>query len=152
MRRKTIGIIVILALGLLVEPLTAEAQQPTKVYWIGVLHAGRPGFAVAEGEALRQGLRALGYVEGQNLVMEYRYAEGSEERLRDLAAELVQLLGRDKARYLVGTSPHPPRLEPDLRLLTASGSALSDLTLSSLCGMMYTTVGGYSCYQPPWGL
>jgi putative ABC transport system substrate-binding protein len=42
-------------------------------------------------EAFRQGLRALGYVEGQNLVLEYRYAEGSAERLPDLAAELVQL-------------------------------------------------------------
>jgi putative ABC transport system substrate-binding protein len=42
-------------------------------------------------EAFRQGLRELGYVEGQNLVIEYRYAEGSQERLPNLAAELVRL-------------------------------------------------------------
>ena len=53
MRCETIGIIVILALGLLVGPRTAEAQQLTKVYRIGVLNAGSPGFWIAEGEALR---------------------------------------------------------------------------------------------------
>ena len=52
---------------------------------------GSPSLSPPHFEAFRQGLRDLGYVEGQNLVMEYRYAEGSEERLPDLAAELVRL-------------------------------------------------------------
>jgi putative ABC transport system substrate-binding protein len=80
-----------LTLGTLAAPLAAEGQPAGKVYRIGVLNAGRPEAGAMEGEALRQGLRALGYVEGQNLVLEYRYAEGSEARLRDMAAELVQL-------------------------------------------------------------
>jgi putative ABC transport system substrate-binding protein len=81
-----------LALGFLLAPLCADAQQPTKVYRIGWLGAGPP---LPEPDpslaAFWQGLHDLGYVEGQNLVMEYRYAEGQVERLPDLAAELVQL-------------------------------------------------------------
>jgi putative tryptophan/tyrosine transport system substrate-binding protein len=67
---------------------SAEAQQP-KIPRIGVL---RPGLAAAPNyEAFRQGLRELGYVEGQNVVLEFRDAEGKAERLPDLAAELVGL-------------------------------------------------------------
>ena len=69
----------------------AEAQQPVKVPRIGYL---RPGSAApARFEAFRQGLRELGYVEGKNIAIEYRYADGKTEaeRLPDLAAELVRL-------------------------------------------------------------
>ena len=67
-------------------------SQRTKVHRIGWLSPGlpRPDHDPPV-EAFRQGLRDLGYVEGQNLVIEYRYAEGRIERLPDLAAELVQL-------------------------------------------------------------
>jgi putative ABC transport system substrate-binding protein len=86
------ALIVTLALGLLVPPLTAEAQQALRVYRIGWLSAGPPPpMPTVQMQAFQQGLRDLGYVEGQNLVMEYRYAAGSAERLRDLAAELVRL-------------------------------------------------------------
>jgi putative ABC transport system substrate-binding protein len=92
MRRSTIGLLLTLALGILAAPLVADAQQPTKVYRIGWLS---PGFSLSQSnpsvEAFRQGLHDLGYVEGQNLLIEWRWAEGSEERLRDLAAELVRL-------------------------------------------------------------
>ena len=74
--------------------MSAEAQQPTKVHRIGWLSAdvSPPSSAPqAREETFRQGLRDLGYVEGQNLVIESRYAEGSAERLPDLAAELVRL-------------------------------------------------------------
>jgi putative ABC transport system substrate-binding protein len=91
MRLYTIWLIATLALVILTAPLAAEAQQATKVYRIGRLSPGSPLLVAHLWEAFRQGLRELGYVEGQNLVMEYRYAEGSEERLRDLAAELVRL-------------------------------------------------------------
>jgi putative ABC transport system substrate-binding protein len=67
----------------------AEAQQPAKVPRIGLLRPGSPPDAFVE--AFRQGLRDLGYVEGKNIVVEYRWAEGKNERLPGLAADLVQL-------------------------------------------------------------
>jgi putative ABC transport system substrate-binding protein len=72
---------------------SAEAQQPKKVPRIGLLLANSPSSANAARriEAFRQGLRDLGYIEGQNLIIEYRYAEGKVDRLADLAAELVGL-------------------------------------------------------------
>jgi putative ABC transport system substrate-binding protein len=85
-RRDTV--LALLALG--AAPLAAEAQQAAKVARIGFLAtnlAANPHLR----EAFRQGLRDLGYVEGRNLVIEYRDAEGNRERLPDLAAELVAL-------------------------------------------------------------
>src|SRR5262245_24076526 len=95
---SALGWIVTLALSLLVVPLAAEAQQPMKVYRIGWLNLGFPDtreFRKSDQvrpdlDGLRQGLRALGYVEGQNLVIEERFAEGKVERLSDLATELVR--------------------------------------------------------------
>ena len=83
---------VVLALALLASPLAAEAQQAAKVARIGYL-ATAPAEAASPHlrEAFRQGLRDLGYVEGRNLVIEYRDAEGKVERLPALAAELVAL-------------------------------------------------------------
>jgi putative tryptophan/tyrosine transport system substrate-binding protein len=69
----------------------ARAQQPKKVPRIGILIAASTSFYSARVEALRQRLRELGYVEGKNIVIDYRYAEGKLERLPDLAAELVRL-------------------------------------------------------------
>ena len=80
-----------LALGAIFLALSfpAQAQQPKKVPRIGVL---RPGLDAAPSyEAFRQGLRELGYVEGQNVVLELRDGEAKAERLPDLAAELVRL-------------------------------------------------------------
>jgi ABC-type uncharacterized transport system substrate-binding protein len=91
MRLRALPLIVIVALALLVAPLAAAAQQPTKVYRVGRLQPASPIEPNPLLEAFRQALRDLGYVEGQNLVLEVRSAEGSPERLRDLAAELVQL-------------------------------------------------------------
>jgi ABC-type uncharacterized transport system substrate-binding protein len=71
----------------------AEAQQPGKMSRIGILHPQRPGDAGVEVliEAFRRGLRQLGYVEGKNIVLEHRFAEGNLDRLPDLVAELVRL-------------------------------------------------------------
>jgi len=69
----------------------AEAQQPTKVPRIGRLTAPSASAESARTEAFRQGLRDLGYVEGKNIVIEYRSAEGKLDRLPALAAELVRL-------------------------------------------------------------
>jgi putative ABC transport system substrate-binding protein len=76
--------------GLLAAPLAAEAQQAAKIARIGYL-AGNLSLSPHMHEAFRQGLRDLGYVEGRNLVIEYRDAEGKPERLPALAAELVAL-------------------------------------------------------------
>ena len=92
MQRPPVALLV--TLGLLLVALTAAAQTPVKALRIGLLHPFSPpppSASDARAEALRQGLHDLGYVEGQHFVMEIRYAAGSEERLRDLAAELVQL-------------------------------------------------------------
>ena len=80
-----------LTLGVLAAPLVADAQQTRKVYRIGFLAAGGGPAAVPLREAFRQGLREVGWVEGQNIVIEYRFAEGRFDRLPDLAAELVRL-------------------------------------------------------------
>ena len=81
---------VALALALLVAPLATEAQQAGKVFRIGVLFPGpSPGPGLPD--LLRQALRELGYVEGSNLAIEWRDAEGKTERFDDLAAELVHL-------------------------------------------------------------
>ncbi len=69
----------------------AAAQQPKKVPRIGFLSAASPAALSARAEAFRQGLRELGYEEGKNIVIEWRYAEGKLDRLGELAAELVRL-------------------------------------------------------------
>jgi putative ABC transport system substrate-binding protein len=76
--------------GALAAPLVAEAQQAGKVARIGVLAVSAAAFSPRI-EAFRKGLREHGYVEGKNIVFEYRYAEGKLDRLLDLATELVAL-------------------------------------------------------------
>ena len=93
MRLRTIGHISILALGLLAAPLQVEAQQAGKVYRIGILRSGSSSsyLYAPQHKILRQSLRELGYTEGKNLLIEYRYAESKFKRLPDLAAELLRL-------------------------------------------------------------
>jgi putative ABC transport system substrate-binding protein len=89
-RRRFIEVIVG---GLFAAPLAAEAQ-PGKVYWIGVLSPGSHdsgSSALALRQSFLQRLHGLGWIVGQNLAVEGRYAEGKLDRLPDLAAELVQL-------------------------------------------------------------
>jgi putative ABC transport system substrate-binding protein len=81
--------ILTLALGVISMPLAADAQQPAKVPRIGILRPGSPPDPLVEG--FQQGLRDLGYVEGRNISIEYRWAGGREERLPSLAADLVRL-------------------------------------------------------------
>ena len=70
---------------------SAEAQQSTKVPRIGYLSASDPATDSNRPEAIRLALRALGYIEGQNIAIEYRYAEGKLDRQAEIAAELVRL-------------------------------------------------------------
>ena len=85
----TIGIIVTFVLALFWAPLAVQAQQRGKIPLVGVLRPTSPTDPLTE--AFWQGLRDLGYVEGHNMRIEYRFSEGQHERLPALAAELVQL-------------------------------------------------------------
>jgi putative ABC transport system substrate-binding protein len=82
---RVVGVVV----GLLASSAVANAQQAGKVWKIGVLVSSSQAVNAPRDEALRQGLRDLGYEEGKNIVMEYRYAEGTTDRLNQLARELV---------------------------------------------------------------
>jgi putative ABC transport system substrate-binding protein len=84
--------IIVLLVGLALGSVRlAEAQQPKKVPRIGFLGGASASFYAARTNAFRQGLNELGYTEGKNIDIEYRYAEGKFDRLPDLAAELVGL-------------------------------------------------------------
>jgi putative ABC transport system substrate-binding protein len=74
-----------------VWPLAASAQQSAKVPRVGWIWLGRSAGDPAEVAGFRQGLKEFGYIEGQNIIVEYRFGEGREDRVADLAAELVQL-------------------------------------------------------------
>ena len=87
-RRTFIGRV---AGGLLAAPLAARAQPAGKVYRIGILESIPAARNAANLDALRKGLRDLGYVEGRNLIIEYRSADGRAERFPELASELVRL-------------------------------------------------------------
>ena len=91
MRLRLAQLLTTLVLGILLGPLAAEAEQARKVYRIGYIAGTAAPAAAHLVEAFRQGLRDLGYVEGENVVIEYRWAEGRYERLPALAAELVRL-------------------------------------------------------------
>ena len=102
MMLRTIGLISTLVLGLLAAPLPTEAQQSGKVNRIGFLSDGprmRPNFDV-----FRQGLRELGYIEGQNIVIEWRLAGMKPDRLAEMAADLV----RQKVDVIVACCPLAP--------------------------------------------
>jgi ABC-type uncharacterized transport system substrate-binding protein len=89
--KKKITVLTLSAM-LLALCFPAEAQQPTKIPRIGYLTAdSRSAHADVRAEAFREGLRELGYVEGRNIVIEWRQAEGKRDRLPALATELVRL-------------------------------------------------------------
>jgi putative ABC transport system substrate-binding protein len=92
MTRRTTALRITLALALLVAPLAADSQQPGNVARVGYLSSTIPDCSVSPVcQALAQRLQALGYVEGQNLRLEFRTAAGQLERLPALAAELIRL-------------------------------------------------------------
>ena len=81
---RSIAVALMLAMAII-----AEAQQAKKVFRIGYLSPGNPTSDSARAEGLRLALRDLGYIEGQNIAFEYRYADGKIDRLPELATELV---------------------------------------------------------------
>jgi putative ABC transport system substrate-binding protein len=89
---KRTGIFMCALCAFLYAPcISAEAQQSAKIPRIGFLNASSVSSVAARVDAFRQGLRELGYTEGKNLVVEYRHAEGKQDRLNELAEELVRL-------------------------------------------------------------
>jgi len=102
---RRIGLAVVLTLSLL-APLASAAQQPGRTPRIGVLTSGPGPITAGPGpisEGLRQGLRELGYTEGRNIFVEWRFTEAKAERVSELAAELV----RGKPDLIVTVTPQP---------------------------------------------
>ena len=88
---KKAAVPILVAVILLTVAVVTEAQQPKKVPRIGYLSPLNPASESSRSEAIRLALRELGYIEGQNIATEYRYAEGKRNRAPELAAELVRL-------------------------------------------------------------
>jgi putative ABC transport system substrate-binding protein len=97
--------IVTVTLMIFASAFAADAQQPKKVPRIGFLATVSPSTISDRVEAFRQGLREVGYVEGKNIMIEWRYAEGKADRLSGLAAELVRL----KVDLIISAAPIPTR-------------------------------------------
>jgi putative ABC transport system substrate-binding protein len=126
-RRAFIGRV---AGGLLTAPLAARAQQLGKIYRIGILEPIPATQNAANLDALRKGLRDLGYIEGRNLIIEYRSADGRAERFPDLASELVRLKvdlivtrgtpAAKAAKHATGTIPVVMATMGDPRAIVAS--------------------------------
>jgi putative ABC transport system substrate-binding protein len=89
--KKAAALPILVPVMLLCVALIAAAQQPKKVARIGYLSNSDPATESARAEAIRLALRELGYIEGQNIAIEYRYSEGKPDRAPALAAELVRL-------------------------------------------------------------
>ena len=111
MHRKIVSWL--LATGLLTAASLIHAQESTKVRRIGFLGAAFSNSNPARHEALRQGLRALGWIEGNNLVIDYRFADGKRERLPGLVSELVNL----KVDVIVTGGPAPTRAVKDANVM-----------------------------------
>src|SRR5438552_7394028 len=87
-RREFLGVFVGAAAG---WPLAPRAQQPGKTWRIGMLDTASASLNAANIDAFRQELRRIGYVEGSNLIIEYRSGDGRTDRFPELAADLVRL-------------------------------------------------------------
>ena len=126
----------------------ATAQQPARIPRIGILISGSASLNSARVEAFRQRLREHGYVEGKNIVIEYRYAEGKRERLPDLAAELVRL----KVDVIVTTGAVPvlaaKKASPTIPIVFAASSDPVGSGLVSSLAQPGGTITGLSQMAP----
>ncbi len=133
---------------LLITAPFAQAQQPARIPRIGILISGSASLNSARVEAFRQRLREHGYVEGKNIVIEYRYAEGKRERLPDLAAELVRL----KVDVIVTTGAVPvlaaKKASPTIPIVFAASSDPVGSGLVSSLAQPGGTITGLSQMAP----
>jgi hypothetical protein len=135
MMRRSIGLLVTLALGLLVVPLVTEAPPRAEIPRVGFLRHARQadGPRLRHLEDFRHGLRELGYIEGQNILLEVRWSEERPDRLPELAAEFVRL----KMDVLMVHGPQGVRAARDATSTIPIVMARVDLTAV------------YACYQEP---
>jgi len=170
MRRSTAGLIATIAFTVIAGPVSAGAQQPAKVPRIGFLSSDVPTAASHLVEAFQQGLHDLGYAEGQNIVIVYRFAQGNFNRLPDLAADLVRLkvnvivavstaaaqapqhpedaieqLVHRFARYLRDVAPRQSELEPGARFRRRPGGRMeASLLVAALAVGRFPDVEDYA--------
>src|SRR5712691_1433130 len=141
MRYSAIRCMITLILSLLTVPLTSTAQQAAKVPRLGLRIPGSSSDFAPRIEAYGHGLRDLGYVEGRNIAIEYRFAEGQADRLPGLAAELVRL----KMDVIVAAGPairaaqHATRTIPIV--MAVSGNPVGDGLVASLAQPGGNTTG-----------
>ena len=114
--------------GAAIWPLAARAQQPTQIPQVGWIFPGASAGHPTELAGFKEGLRELGYVEGRNIVVEYRFGEDSVERLPEFATELARLnvsaivaLGDWRFGLRGARHPKPPSCSSQL-ILSAPGS------------------------------
>jgi putative tryptophan/tyrosine transport system substrate-binding protein len=131
---NSVGGIVLLALGLLVAPVCSTAQQAAHIPRVGFLDPGHPGHRLA----FRQGLYALGYVEGETVIVERRSWEGRPERAPELIAELVRL----KVDVLVIAGS---------RLVTVAKEVTTTLPIVMIAGGDPVTTGLIASFARPGG-
>jgi ABC-type uncharacterized transport system substrate-binding protein len=144
MKKTTLLSILVVAVQLTIG-VVAEAQQPKKVSRIGYLSSRDPDSDSAHSEAVRLGLRERGYIEGQNIAIEYRFGGGKAERFAELAAELVRhkvdiivaavvnAKSEKKCQYFLSVVPHA---SPFAVVIGPSGPVFSVVPAASVISSM----------------
>jgi putative tryptophan/tyrosine transport system substrate-binding protein len=145
--RKLVGLFAVVV-ALMMCGARVAAQQSARIHQIGILSTNSGSVFSARVEAFRQRLRELGYVEGKNIVIEYRYADGKRERLPDLAAELARL----KVDVIVTTGAVPvlaaKKASPTIPIVFASSSDPVRSGLVSSLAQPGGTITGLSQMAP----
>ena len=146
---KLAGIFAI-AVAFVMYGVVVEAQQTNKIPRIGFLVAPSESFFSARVEGFRLGLRNLGYIEGKNIVIEYRYAEGNARRMPELAAELVNL----NVDVIVASGPSSLAAKNATKIIPIVFAAVQDPVASGLVSNLATPGGnatGLSTLAPELG-
>ena len=125
--RKAGVLSILFVVILLAFAVIAEAQQPKKVQRIGYLSNFDPASDSARSEVIRLALRDLGYIEGKNIVIEWRSGKGNRDRQRALAAELVRL----KVDVIVTAGPPGTRAAKEANVTLSWGSIMIPLATGS---------------------
>ena len=132
----------------LVAAVTVEAQQPKKIPRIGVLVPTSPSIYAARIKAFQQGLHEHGYIDGKNIMLEYRYAEGKVERFPELATELIGLKIDVMVTASEGTVRAAKKASSTIPIVFATVSdPVGSGLVASLARLLDWEVGGLSAFQ-----